>query len=181
MHIIGALIGAIFTGLMWWVIFGNGKDAINLWLDSRNEKDRTAKTASDAMRAREQEKRAPLRSLVDPREAATAVLVALAEARGAMTDEQRHEIRAQMRTVLGYDDALDHHLAVAHHASRAAGSPTTVIDETAPLFEANLNESERAELLSMVEAVVALHGGPTDAQADLIDKLRKRIGLAPGV
>lgn len=177
MHIIGALIGAILTGLMWWILLGNGREAINMWLDSRAEKDRQAKGTADTLRAREQEKRAPLRAIADPREAATAILVAIAEARGTLTDEQRHEIRAQMRTVLGYADELDHHLAVAQHASRTAGSAATVIDEAAAMLEERLGDNERAEMLDMAIAIAALHGGATDAQEALLAKLRKRLGL----
>jgi len=176
MHIVGALLGAVLTGLAWWVMFGNGREAIDMWLDRRADAEKAGAGAADSLRARESEKRAPLRALTDPREAAVAVLVAISEARGTLTDEQRREIFAQMRIVLGYDDKLDHVFAVAQHASRSAAAPATVIDETAALFERWLDERERGELVGMAEAVAALHGGATDGQALLIRKLARRLG-----
>lgn len=175
MHIIGAILGAIMTGLFWWIIFGNGKEAIDMLLDKRNAENRAKKSAENSLAAREQERRAALRAISDPREAATAVMVAVAESRGTVTDEQTAEIKAQMRTVLGFADALDHHLSVAQHASRRAAVPATVIDETAQLFQSHLDARERGELVAMVDAVAKLHGGPTEAQASLIERLRRAL------
>ncbi len=87
MPFIGALLGAIMTGLMWWVLFGNGKEVIEHWLDSRNEEARRKASGEEAMRGRENERRAALRTLQDPREAAIAVMVAVAEARGLARPE----------------------------------------------------------------------------------------------
>lgn len=178
MHIIGLVLGGIMTGLFWWIMFGNGKQAIDMWLDGRNERERQAKSSADGLRAREQEKRAPLKSITDPREAAIAVLAAVAEARGSMTDEQRAEIKAQMRTVLGYESDLDHYLAVGHHAAGRAGSPAIVIDETVPMFLDRLDARERRDVLAMAEAVAALHGGATDAQETLLQRLGGKLGIA---
>ena len=177
MPFIGALLGAIMTGLMWWVLFGNGKEVIEHWLDSRNEEARRKASGEEAMRGRENERRAALRTLQDPREAAIAVMVAVAEARGDLTAEQTHEIRAQMRTALGYTDRLDDHIVLARHASRTAGKPETVIDETTGLFHDCLTMDERRDLMAMVEAVAGLHGGATDAQIGLIGRLRRHLRL----
>lgn len=175
MHIVGAIIGAVMTGIFWWILFGNGREAINYWLDKKNDETRAKQSASNSLQAREQERRAALRAIADPREAAVAVMIAVAESRGHMTDEQQAEIKAQMRTVLGFDNALEHHLTIAQHASRSASSPATVIDETADMFRRNLNRQELDELVSMVEAVCRLHGGPTDLQASLIERLKRSV------
>lgn len=177
MPFIGALLGAIMTGLMWWLLFGNGKEAIDYWLDQRNARKNDATSTTEANTGRENERRAALRTLQDPREAAIAVMVAVAEARGDLTAEQTHEIRAQMRTVLGYADRLDDHIVLARHASRTAGKAEAVIDETVGLFLSCLTVAERGDLIGMVEAVAALHGGGTDAQLGLIARLKRRLGL----
>lgn len=177
MPLIGALLGAIMTGLMWWILFGNGKEAIDMWLDKRNEEARRKQTTADAVQARDHDRRAALRTLQDPREAAIAVMVAVAEARGDLTAEQTAEIRAQMRTVLGYTDRLDDHIVLARHASRTAGKPEVVIDETAGLFVECLTPDERDDLMRMIEAVAALHGGATDPQQALLLRLTRRLGM----
>lgn len=174
MPIIGAILSAVLTGLFYWVVFGNGKEAIMQWLDSRDEAKRQKDATDSAVRAREDVERAALRQLGDPREAATALMTAVAEARGEMTPEQAHEIKAQMRTVLGYTDDLDNLLALGRHAARTARTPEAVLDETLPLFRERLTESEQDELVAMLEAVAAMHGGATERQTLLINRARER-------
>jgi hypothetical protein len=174
MPILVAIFGAVMTGVMYWVIFGNGREVINAWLDERNEKAKLERDAESAMRARALEARAPLKALNDPRDAAVALMVAIAEARGEMTPEQAEVIRARMQNVLDIVKDVDDRLAVAKHAARRAGSPEVVMDEGLPFFREALTESEQDDLLAMLNAVAAVHAGPTDRQAQLIARLENR-------
>ncbi|HRJ69848.1 MAG TPA: hypothetical protein PK812_09580, partial [Beijerinckiaceae bacterium] len=63
MPFLAALAGAIMTGVMYWLLFGNGREVISQWLDQRNEQARRDQDTAASMRARISEARAPLRAL----------------------------------------------------------------------------------------------------------------------
>jgi hypothetical protein len=179
MPIIGAILGAVMLGLMYWIMWGGGLSYINAMLDSRQERRRREESAQRRLESQREAKRAPLRSIGDPREAATALMIAAARVRGEVTPEQLEAMREQMRTVLGFGDDLEHRLSYCRFAAEGTEAPEAAIDEVAPLLRTALDPAEREELRAMLERVTALHGGPTDRQERFVALALRRVSEAP--
>jgi len=181
MPVVLAILGAIASGLFMWVVWGNGMEVINHWLDGRAQRSKEARDAKAIAANRERALRAPLRAIEDPREAALVLLLGLAGIRGDITPEQRDVVAANARDKLGLGEKLDHQIALAEFAAKQAPSSNDVVNDLAPLFQLHLNDDELADLMAMVEAIAAVHGGPTEAQSTFITRLQARLGFKPQV
>ncbi|MCE4225849.1 hypothetical protein HCU64_19025 [Methylobacterium sp. C25] len=161
MPVIGAVIGAIMTGLLYWFMYGNGMEQIERLLgDRRNHKLRLKSEANF--------KAAPIRSIKNPADAAGVLMQLVAQARGTPTPEQEAAIEEQMRTIIGSDDDLATQMVFIRHAATQAADAETAIDHLAPLLREKLTVSERDDVERMLEAVAVIHQGPTDRQERLI-------------
>lgn len=178
MPVVLAVLGALMSGLFMWVVWGNGMEVINHWLDQRADKAKTQKDAKAIADARERARRAPLRSIEDPREAAMVLLSKLAMLRGDMTAEQNLLLSKLAMDRLGLDGKPEHHTALAAFAARSVADGDTVVADLSPLFHVRLSAAERDDLFAMMDEVAALHGGPTEAQAAMIERLAKRLSYA---
>lgn len=175
MPVIGAIIGAILSGLFMWLVWGNGMQIIQQWLESRARNAKALKDANAIADARDRAKRAPLRAIEDPREAALILLVHLARLRGELTREQRECISALASGHLGLTERPQHHIALAEFAARQVGNGDEVVSDILPLFYARLSPEEISDLFGMLDELAALHGGPTDAQSAMIERTKKRL------
>jgi uncharacterized tellurite resistance protein B-like protein len=172
MPIIAIVLSGIMSGLLLWLTRGGGLEQINQLLRERQNRKRREK-------ALEQQSLAPLRSLKDARDAATVLMVAVAEARGVMTPEQEAFVRERMRGVLGLAESeLGARLVYARHAARQAPSLEAVVADLTDLIREKLSRTERRELEAMLDEVAALHGGPTDEQERAIALTSRRLAAA---
>lgn len=161
MPVIAAVVGAIVTGLTYWVVWGNGLEHIDHWLrDGRNAKRRAAAIQEAAS--------APIRAIKESRDGAVALMAIVAGDRGELTAEQLEAIRAEMRDVLSYGDDLEQRLIVARHAVKSATSPENAVSDLRDLMQENLTRAEFNDLLVMLRKIAALHGGPTEGQERII-------------
>jgi hypothetical protein len=165
MPVVAALAGAVLTGLFYWLIWGRGLDYLELrWRESRDRKRDTARRAA----ALEAQRSVPLRSIADPRDAATVLMALVARQRGVPTPEQSALIALEMRQILELDREVPHRLAFAMFAAEQAAVPDEAVAALAPLLRDKLTPSEREDLLGMLQRVAELHGGATDGQERLI-------------
>lgn len=178
MPIIGALLGAVALGLVYWIMFGGGLSYIDALLSTRQERKRREENARRRVESDLDATKAPLRSIADPREAATVLMLALARSRGEITPEQIAVVTDRMGTVLGFGDDLDHRLGYCRFAAEKLAAPEAAIDEVAPLLRGALDPHEKEELRAMLDQVAALHGGPTDRQERFVGTLMRRVGEA---
>ncbi|GLS44125.1 hypothetical protein GCM10007884_21120 [Methylobacterium brachythecii] len=161
MPVIGAVVGTIMTGLLYWFMYGNGMQQIDRVLgDRRNHKLRLKSEANF--------KAAPIRSIKNPADAVGVLMQLVALARGTPTPEQEAAIEQQMRNVVEPDDDLATRLVFIRHAASQAADAETAIDQLAPLLREKLTPSERDDVEQMLEAVAVIHQGPTDRQERLI-------------
>lgn len=178
MHILLAVLGALMSGLFMWVVWGNGMEVINHWLDQRASKAKTQKDAKAIADARDRARRAPLRSIEDPREAAMVLLTKLAMLRGEITAEQNLLLSKIAMDRLGLPGKPEHHTALAAFAAKGAPDGDAVVADLSPLFHVRLNAEERDDLFAMMDEIASLHGGPTEAQEAMIERLAKRLSYA---
>lgn len=178
MPIIGAIFGAVMLGLVYWIMFGGGLAYIGAMLDSRDARKRHEKNARRRVEVQKEAAKAPMRSLTDPREAAIVLMLAAAQCRGEVTPEQEGAIKDQMGRVLEITDDLDGRLSFCRFAADRAENPEATIDEVVPPLRKALEPSEREDVRSMLEAVTAIHGGPTDRQEKFVALAMRRLTAA---
>lgn len=175
MPVLIAILGALMSGLFMWVVWGNGITVINHWLDQRADKAKSQKDAKAIAEARERARRAPLRAIEDAREAALVLLTKLAMLRGEITAEQNLALSKIATDRLGLGGKPEHHTALAAFAAKAAPDGEAVVADLSPLFHVRLSREERDDLFAMMDEIAALHGGPTEAQEAMIERLAKRL------
>jgi uncharacterized tellurite resistance protein B-like protein len=166
MPILIAVVGAISTGFMYWLLWGDGLAYLEHRLGSAWAGKRRARLLAAAERSRAL---APLAAVDDPRDAAGILLFTVARARGTPTPEQEDAIANELRDVLGF--GVERRMAYARFGAGTGLPPVEVVDALAPLLRKKLARAERADLSAMLARVAAVHGGPTDAQARVVELL----------
>jgi len=159
-----------FWTVFWFVRMG-GIEHFQAKAQQRKEDARQAE-------ARERARSATLRAVEDPRDAATILMLLMARIGGDPTREQIKAIESRVRAVFGFDDELTEHMTQARFLASRAES----FEQAAGVFAGRLSKwltvDERHELVSML-AEVARQEGPSSAQIEAIELLKRRIGLAP--
>jgi hypothetical protein len=168
MPIIATIVGAIATGLMYWLIWGKGLE----YIDYRWQEKRDAKRRAEALADK---RRAPLRAISDAREAATVLMLMIAKERGVPTPEQIAAIEREMREVLELGRDAGVRLTGARFAAEQAPSFEFAAEELTPLLRGKLEGGEWEQLFGMLERVAAVHGGPTPEQERGIALARRRM------
>lgn len=178
MPVILALLGALMSGLFMWVVWGNGMEVIHQWLDGFSARKKSQQNVLAALEARDRAARAPLKAITDPREAAMVLLSRLALERGEITAEQNIALSRIALERLGMGGKAEHHTTLAAFLAKSAPNAEMVTMELLPLFTERLNDEEKADLAALMDEVAALHGGPTEAQEKLIERVKKQLALA---
>jgi uncharacterized tellurite resistance protein B-like protein len=157
-----------FWVIYWFVRMGG--------VDHFREQAARRKDAARRAEARESEQTAPLRAIDDPRDAAT-VLMLLIPRGGDPTAGQIAAIQHIMRTVFGFDHDVNDRLTHARFIASRAQSFAQAAGLFADLFNKQLSAEERRELVGIVEQIARIDG-PSTIQAEAIDSLKRRVGLA---
>lgn len=176
MPVVMAILGALFSGLMMWVIWGNGMQVINHYLDLRAEKKKREKDTLLALENRVTKARAPLRAITDPREAALALLTKFAMLRGEITMEQNVMLSRFASERFNLPGKPEHHTTLAAFAVSGVEGFSAVIDDLAPLFRSTLTPDEVADLMAMMSDMGKLHGGPTEQQLRMMERMARIFG-----
>lgn len=163
-----AMTGALATGLIYWIRYGDGMAHIDQALrDWRTGRRRAASERAFGL--------APLRALRHAADAAGVLMVLVARLRGELTPEQEARILARMETVTEPGDDLGTRMSVIRHAAAQAPDPDAALQTLAPLLRDRLTRTERDDLCEMLEDVAGVHQGPTDAQAAYIERIRRAL------
>ncbi len=179
MPVIVAIIGALMSGLMMWMIWGNGIEVVNAWLDGRSGKAKAKRDAIAIADAREKAAKAPLRSIGDPRDAALVLLSKLALLRGDITAEQNVLLSRFVTTRFGFEGKPEHRTAWAAFTARSGGETEIIVAELLPLLLETLPPEALDDLFLMMDELAGMHGGATEAQAHLIEHLGRKLGRPP--
>lgn len=175
MPVLAAIVGAITTGVIYWMIWGGGMEYVSHRLSAGSEQKRRELLARRRSEAEVEARRTALKTLPESRDGAVALMCLVAGERGELTTEQLEMIRSEMRVVLEYGSDLEERLVLARHAVQAAPSKTIALMDLRDLLRPHLTRSECEELFAMLRRVAALHGGPTDGQERLIDEIERQV------
>jgi uncharacterized tellurite resistance protein B-like protein len=114
----------------------------------------------------------------DPREAAAAMLVAVAGQDAAISDTREHALRAILVRHFGTSaEKTEEILIRGRWHARAATDLASFLRHVAPAIERYCDEDQRLELIDMLEAAAGVHGAIAAATAHAIEALRDRLGV----
>jgi uncharacterized tellurite resistance protein B-like protein len=160
----------VFWALYWFVRMG-GVDHLHATFSRRKEEARRAAS-------RELERTAPLRAINDPRDAATVLMFLIARVGGDPTREQIAAIEEIVQRVFAFEGELVERMTQARFIASRADHFEQAAALFSDLFNKDLTITEKLELVSMLKEVALLEG-PSEAHADALQLLERRIGLAP--
>jgi len=167
MPFIGLVLSSLAIWLIYWFVNMGGMDRVADALSIRtNSKRRQAALAK--------ERSAPIVAIDDPRDAALVLMLLIARDATAPSREQYAAVEEKARTVFGFDKDLAEHLTHARFAAGRADSFEQAAGLLSGLLKSRLTDAERKELIEMIEAIAA-HDGPSDAQREAIDTLKRRL------
>lgn len=108
----------------------------------------------------------PLREINDPRVAATAMMVALAQADNPLSEREEAVISAQIGSYFNADDTLTAELlAHARWLVRDVTEPENCFLKVRPIILDSCGPKERGELIDMMSAVAAAGSDPETQRA----------------
>jgi uncharacterized tellurite resistance protein B-like protein len=121
--------------------------------------------------------RNPLDAVTDTREAATAMMVAIAQYDGNITERERSAIvSAISQTFNATDKQAEELLAQARFLVKDVVDPSNCFNRLAPLMAKQLGANERGELIEMLTKIANADGAPSDVVAQSIGQLQRRLG-----
>ena len=121
-----------------------------------------------------------LSAVDDPREAATILMLEIAQARGTLTEKQEASIRGEIMHHFEFPEGDANALiAQAGWLSRNAGASHVVMSKMTDFVRKSpgMTNKELVDLDGMLVAVSEAEGNPTDSQLDLLSIYREKTGL----
>src|SRR5262245_63114648 len=172
MHILVAIVSALgVVGVILWRLHMATQAAKGL-----------AETANDARglfrRWRWQRKfaRNPLDLVEDPREAAVAMMVAVAQSDGAMTDRERQIIKAELVARIGATERqAEELLAHGRWLTRDVRDIDYCLDKLAPLIKRQCWPDQNRDVLAMLSSVVNAEGDPGEIEGAALARVSRAL------
>src|SRR5215510_5026399 len=141
-----------------------------------------AETANDARglfrRWRWQRKFAknPLDLIEDPREAAVAMMVAVAQSDGAMTDRERQVILGELGTRIGATERqAEELLAHGRWLTREVQDIDYCLDKLAPLIQRQCSPEQQRDVVDMLDSVASVEGRPGEIEGAALARVQRAL------
>jgi uncharacterized tellurite resistance protein B-like protein len=116
----------------------------------------------------------PLQLIDDPRAAAAAIMAALAQADGAISEAEQAVIVKQMCEKFGAKaPAAEELLAHARWAVRDIVEVDSCVRRLLPVIERTCGPQEREQLIEMLEAVAAANGQPAASERLAVERIKR--------
>jgi uncharacterized tellurite resistance protein B-like protein len=172
MHILVAIVSVLgIIGVILWRLHMATEAAKGL-----------AETASDARglvrRWRWQRKLAsnPLDLIQDPREAAVAMMVAVAQSDGAMTDRERQVIVTELVARIGATERqAEELLAHGRWLTRDVRDIDHCFDKLAPLIKRQCSPEQHRDVLEMLLSVASVEGRPGEIEGAALARVARAL------
>jgi uncharacterized tellurite resistance protein B-like protein len=172
MHILVAVVSVLgIIGIILWRLHMAAEAAKGL-----------VETANDARglfrRWRWQRKLAsnPLDLIADPREAAVAMMVAVAQSDGAMTDRERQVILAELVARIGAtEQQAEELLAHGRWLTRDVRDIDHCLDKLAPLIKRQCSPDQNRDVLEMLYSVASVEGRPGEIEGAALARVARAL------
>ena len=176
MHILAILIGFVgFIAVWYWRL----KMLSEVAKDGRKAVE-TVANLPRKMRFKNKAGKGGLAVVDDPREAATILMLEIAQARGTLTEKQEASIRGEIMHHFEFPEGDANALiGQAGWLSRNAGASHVVMSKMTDFVRKSpgMTNKELVDLDGMLVAVSEAEGNPTDSQLDLLSIYREKTGL----
>ena len=176
MHILVALITLLTVISIWYY-------RIRMLRDAARDGQKVVETVANLprkMRFRSMSRKGGLDVVEDPREAATILMLELAQARGPLTEKQQAVIRAEIMQHFEFDEAdAEQLIAQASWLARDGGAPHAIVARMTDfvLKSPGMSAQQMIDLDGMLVYVSEAEGSPTAEQLDLLVIYRQKAGL----
>ncbi len=173
MHIILGVLGIVAAiGIWWWRIKYIGEAANEV-------ADRAGRVRGHFRRKKLRAKAAesPITAIEDPVVAAATILISIYSEDGPFLPEVEENIRQTIGGIAGSEGALDEAMIYAKWAASQVDDTLLVIDRAGRFLNSKLNETEKEQLISLVNSVTSDPGLRPKLYKIRMDKLRQRLGL----
>lgn len=176
MHILAILIGIVSFIAIWYY-------RIKMIQEAAKDGKKVLETVTNLprkMRFKSRTGKAGLDVVDDPREAATILMLEVAQARGTLTSNQEATIRGEIMQHFDFTEADASELMTqAAWLSRNGGASHVVIARMADFIKQvpGMGTKELIDLDEMLVTVSEAEGVPTPSQLDLISQYRQKAGI----
>ena len=176
MHILAILIGIVSFIAIWYY-------RIKMIQEAAKEGKKVLETVTNLprkMRFKSRTGKAGLDVVDDPREAATILMLEVAQARGTLTSNQEATIRGEIMQHFDFTEADASELMTqAAWLSRNGGASHVVIARMADFSKQvpGMGTKELIDLDEMLVTVSEAAGVPTPSQLDLLSQYRQKAGI----
>lgn len=176
MHILAILIGLIsFIGIWYY--------RIKVLREAASDGKKVVETVANLprkMRFKSKTAKAGLDVVDDPREAATILMLEVAQARGTLTTNQEATIRGEIMHHFEFTEGDANELMTqAAWLSRNGGAAHVVVARMTDFVKQvpGMGDKELIDLDGMLVTVSEAEGEPTSSQLDLISQFRAKAGI----
>jgi hypothetical protein len=171
MPVIILVVSTLAFWLVYWFIRMDGLEHLAAIFDQRRREEL-------ARKARAAERIAPLRAVDDPRDAATILMLLVARISHDPTRDHIAAIEETIRSVFGFDRDLTERMTQARFIASRADNFDQAAGLLADLLNKKLTVDERRHLIEMLGDVARVEG-PTEAQTEAIESMKRRLKLVP--
>src|SRR5262245_35280103 len=171
MPILILLASTLAFWLLYWFIRMDGLDRVVAIFDRR-------KREAQRLKSRETERIAPLRAVDDPRDMALILMLLMARVDRDPTREHIAAIETTARSVFEFDRDLTERMTQARFIAARADSFEHAAGLYAEPLKTRLTVDERLHLSDRLGGVARIEG-PSEAQGEALEALRRRLGVAP--
>ncbi len=169
MHILSILLSAVIFAGVWYLRVRAAKNAAEQLYDAAGH----LKDKINRRRVLSRLKDSNIRSISDPRVAATVVAVAIIEHEQPMSENARAVLLEQLSLVTGLPDPASE-VEFAESVVQDAIDLHALNERMSPTFMEKLNSEQRKELIDLIKLVVSADGAPALSQVEAIGDLERR-------
>ncbi|MEP3280594.1 MAG: hypothetical protein ABJN26_10965 [Stappiaceae bacterium] len=172
MHIIGLILSVLGAAAFWYYRYQHSRQLIGDAADAVGR----ARGAYRRSKFRKKVHSSVLAGIDDPVLGTTVLLVSLAEAAAPMTHAQEARIKTILQQTTGMQ-CTDEHITFARWACRETPDANQVVRGLIPLWQNNLSQDEKRDVLDMARQIINQTESPQMAQEDALRRLKN--GLLP--
>jgi uncharacterized tellurite resistance protein B-like protein len=172
MHILIAVVGLMGAAAFWWYRVKHMSEAANEVVDAVGR----VRGSIKRKKLRKQAALSPLTAVDDPILAAATLITAIFSEDAPLTPVRENAIRDAISGIAD-PKKTDEAVIYGKWAASQIDDANVVIDKLSPFMRERLEESERLDLLKMIDDVAAAEDGLSPLYSQQMRRLRQKLGF----